>query len=37
MNKILVIKKTGLKENFNPDKIHSAVLKSADRIILKLG
>lgn len=37
MNKILVIKKTGLKENFNPDKIHSAVLKSADRIMLKLG
>jgi ribonucleoside-triphosphate reductase len=36
MSNIYVIKKTGLKEEFNPEKIHSAIKKSADRVLKKL-
>lgn len=35
-NNIHVIKKLGTKENFNPKKIHSAVSKSADRVMKSL-
>lgn len=36
-NNIHVIKKLGTKENFNPKKIHSAVSKSADRVMKKFS
>ena len=37
MNSIYVMKKNGLVEHFNPEKIHSAIRKSAERVARNLS
>ena len=36
LSKVIVIKKDGTRENFNPDKIITAVQKSASRVLIEL-
>ena len=37
MKDVVVIKKDGTKQDFNPEKIKKAITKSADRVLINLS